>query len=208
MLVHSQSVHLTDIEVLPLLQMQAFERLKVLLQLPAVQQLSVATLLQLLQIAAEQQLYACVIQICRLPVLQEEEPSTGSSTAWLKILSAAIPAKRSLLSRGAVTALCALHAVRAAVSDAQALLPLLHAAVRSEDMGILRCLLQMPAAADVSSADAAAVVEKAAYSVPGLLAFSPLLQLPGVQAFDVKDLIRWVDIVRACNPRLQDRGIA
>lgn len=162
------------------LQLSASERVMVLLELPVVRELDAATALQLLQVAVQQRLtFNRFWQLCCLPSLHEEAPSSDSHNAWLQLLSAAIAAELP----EHVHALCRLLAVRAAVPDAAAILPLLHSAVQAQGAHMsprmVGCLLRLPAAAYLSSTDTAAVLEAAQHSGDTMLVqqLEKLLQL-------------------------------
>jgi hypothetical protein len=124
--------------------------------LPAVQQLDEAAVLQLLHLAVKQG-PSLVRQLCKLPVLQvnssggsdtngDTNSDTSSDAAWLELLAAAVEADGIWTARS----VCELPAVRAAVRDADALQPLLHAAAhrRAHALQMLSILLELPAAAD------------------------------------------------------------
>jgi hypothetical protein len=196
-----------------LLQMGASERMLVLVRLPAVQQVDQSTLLQLLQTAVEKKLHVSVRSLCELPVLQAAPDSGQSNTAWSNLWSTAVNMKSPATLRALcqLPAACAavrdvhallplLHAavrdvqellplLHAAVRDVQALLPLLHAAVRCKDSGMLGCLCQLPAAADVSSDDAATLLHLAVEN--GSAAHvAALVQLQALQAFTFEPVLR------------------
>lgn len=160
-----------------LLQMRATERVMVLMRLPAVQQLEQATALQLLQHAVDTKLAVSVQQLCSLPVLQAEYDSSQSNPLWSQLWSSALVTGAPAMLR----ALSQLPAVRAMQQlDAQALLPLLHAAVRCQHSGSLGWLCKLPAAADITSDDAAALLQVAVDS-GSRAQVAELLQLQGVQ---------------------------
>lgn len=131
--------------------------LKALLRcLPAVQQLNTAAVLQLLLVAVNHG-PSVVRQLCKLPVLQvnssggshtngDTHSDTSSDAAWLELLAAAVEADGIWTAKS----VCELPAVRAAVRDADALQPLLHAAAhrRAHALQMLSILLELPAAAD------------------------------------------------------------
>uniref|UniRef100_A0A383WA84 Uncharacterized protein n=1 Tax=Tetradesmus obliquus TaxID=3088 RepID=A0A383WA84_TETOB len=159
------------------LQMRATERVMVLLRLPAVQQLDQATALQLLQHAVDTKLAVSVQQLCSLPVLQAEYDSSQSNPLWSQLWSSALVTGAPAMLR----ALSQLPAVRAMQQlDAQALLPLLHAAVRCQHSGSLGWLCKLPAAADITSDDAAVLLQVAVDS-GSRAQVAELLQLQGVQ---------------------------
>jgi hypothetical protein len=137
-----------------LLQMGASERMMVLIRLPPVHQLDETTILQLLQTAVEKNLPISVRLLCELPILQAASDGGQSDTFWSNLWSTAV----GIESPATLRALCQLPAACAAVQD---VLPLLHAAVRCKDSRKLGYLCQLPAAADVSSDDAAALLHVA-----------------------------------------------
>lgn len=82
---------------------------------------------------------------------------------------------------GPCDAACPVPAACAAVRDATTLLPLLHAAVRCGSSRNVGCLCQLPAAAGVSSEDAAVLLHAAVDSSSTAMV-AELVQLQGVQA--------------------------
>jgi hypothetical protein len=157
-----------------LVQMGASERMMVLMRLPAVHQLDKITILQLLQTAVEKKLHRSVQLLCELPVLQAAPDGGQSNAVWSTIWSTAV----GIEGPATLRALCQLSAACAAVRD---VVPLLHAAVRFQDTRKLGCLCQLPAAADVSSDDAAALLQ-VAVEEGSTVKVAELVQLPVLQA--------------------------
>jgi hypothetical protein len=154
----------------------------VLMRLPAVQQLDATSILQLLQTAVNRNLPISVRLLCELPVLQEASDDGQSDTFWSDLWSTAV----GIESPATLRALCQLPAARAAVRN---VLLLLRAAVRCKDSRKLGYLCQLPAAADVSSDDAAALLH-AAVEEGSTAKVAALVQLQALQAFTVEAVLR------------------
>jgi hypothetical protein len=147
-----------------------------------VQQLDQTTTLQLLQTAVEKQLPYSVEVLCDLPVLQAASADGQSNTFWSNLWSTAVGIERPATLR----ALCRLPAACAAVQD---VLPLLHTAVRCNDSHKLGCLCQLPAAADVSSDDAAVLLQ-VAVEEGSAAKVAALVQLQAMQAVTFESVLR------------------
>jgi hypothetical protein len=139
-------------------------------------------MLQLLQVAVEKQLPYTVEVLYELPVLQAASAGGQSTTFWSNIWSTAGGIERPATLR----ALCRLPAACAAVQD---VLPLLHTAVRCKDSHKLGCLCQLPAAANISSGDAAALLQ-VAVEEGSAAKVAALVQLQAMQAVTFQSVLR------------------